>query len=259
MKNIKYRGYTLIELLVALAIFGILILPISSLINSIIETNDISSKNLDEANVINYAYESYLKDPNNLPSEYLGYKIHYDIRMDDRFYDVKGIKYDDFDIKIEEKNNYLNISLKDSVSESYVNVYQGPIDFKTIRIKSSIEKDILNKDNLIYEIYLDGGLVKTLPAVKEPKYLIYLDLNSNIEVIFDGTYSSEQEIIDKNIVVKYSNESFKMITIYPTFLFQKDNFLNESKQHVEKLVISINKDGRIKTEIFDISKRSKDE
>lgn len=263
MKHIKYSGYTLIELLVALAIFGILILPISNLIHSIIKTNDISSKNLDIANVMNYAYESYLKDPNNLPSEYLGYTIEYETKKDDRFYNVKGIKYDDFDLKIEEKNRYLHISLKDSVSESYVYAYQIPINFQNIRIKTYLEKDELNKDNLIYKIYIDGRFENTLPPVIEPKYLIFLDISSNVDIIFEGTYSNEDNVLDRNIVVKCSNESLnsaKIVTIYPTFVFEKDNSINDSKQKVEKLIINIKKNGKtLKTESFDISNRIKGE
>ncbi|WP_057976283.1 type II secretion system protein [Caloramator mitchellensis] len=251
MNPIKARGYTLIEILVAFAIMGLLLAPVNGVFNMIIKTNDISKNKTEVANVINYAFESYLnfkssgQQPGNLPTNYLGYDIEYDFNTKSQ-YDLAGIRYDDYDAIIEINNEIANINYNNN---SY-----------NVNLTSSIIKLIITKDDLglKYEILSDKAIQLFSLNVSNPKYVILIYINAPYEIVIDGIYEGN-DIYYKNLTVKYitNQQNFNLISIYPTVYFEKNPYIASNvNQEIKLLTITIKKNGKIiDSKTFDITNR----
>ena len=256
MNPIKRKGYTLIEILVAFAILGILIAPISSLFEMIIKTNDISKSKTEIANVMNYAFESYLKEKEkpqneiNLPKNYLGYDIEYDI-SNKSDYDLSGIRYDDYDAVIELNNGNATI-YENNIHPIIINLSSNRFRLKAIK----------NSQNLSYVIYSDSGTQLYRLDVANPKQIILMKFNQSYDIIVDGIYD-ETGVSSDYLTVKYiSNvQNINLISIYPTVYFELNPYVTTNdKQDIKLLAIKLKKNGKvIETKTFDITNRIQSE
>lgn len=238
------RGYTLIEILVAVAIFGLLIGPIYSLISSTIKTNQKAKERIEIANVLNYAYEGYLKDKDNPPTSYMGYQIEY-ITTDNSQYTMAGITYsNDFDYKM------------------LVSSFTLLLD-RTNKIRLKVEQISSNK--LKYTTYLNG--TKRDEDEKEnPKAKVIVDFNGattdNIQLLIDGVYDSSGYPANKMLSVSClnANNNIKFASVYPNVEFNNkliDPITETREQDTYYITIKIKKNGREESKVFSYSTKLK--
>lgn len=229
----KYiKGYTLLEVLVAVAVFAMLIIPISKLIESNINVNKSSKEELELASVLSYAYEAFMQDSNLKEITYpndSNYSIYYNAEsLPDE------ISSKDLDIKCDENNININSS------------YSIPVaDNMNIKIKITYEN---NKAN--YEIFYDSipkGEINF--SVDNPNLIIYADMSQkssekNLNILIDGVY--ENGILsDKNIKfykkIKEGESSLNIVSVYPDLI---EKIVDEKKALNKKVVITVKKNGK---------------
>ncbi|MCX7884425.1 MAG: type II secretion system GspH family protein [Caloramator sp.] len=231
--NRKYiKGYTLLEVLLAVAVFAMLIIPISKLIESNINVNKSSKEELELASVLSYAYEAYLQDgslkeityPNNS-----NYSIYYNAESL-----LDEISSKDLDIKFDENNININSS------------YSIPIvDNMNIKIKITYEN---NKAN--YEIFYDSipkGEISFY--IDNPNFIIYADMlqkssEKNLNILIDGVYKNGI-LSGKNIKfykkIKNEEKGLNIISVYPNLI---EKTVDEKKTVNKKVVITVKKNGK---------------
>lgn len=98
----SYKGYTLIEVIVAVAIFAILVTPIVLLIQQSLKINVSAQKNLDVAQVINEAVEDivYQNIVGTGTMNVRGYRIEYNIDDTYKTGDIQNISNNQIDFRI---------------------------------------------------------------------------------------------------------------------------------------------------------------
>lgn len=241
IKN-KKKGFTLLEVVIALSIFGLLIVPISDMVRSIINMNKKSNENVEAAEVMNRAYEKAVaqnfefdeseKDENG-NIDFDNYKVHYDI-SDENISDVNGIKNDSYDISIEVRkyagqNGNINV-LK--VGEDQIEVEAN--DTITINIKEE-------SSSLIYKISSKDKVIEK--TVDKPVYSILFNSEedtSKLNIILDGVYSGDsicQRFLNFNYKNKGSNSIISTTPYVTIAAYSESN--NTVQNGTKKVDISI--------------------
>lgn len=248
----KKKGFTLLEMVVALSIFGLLIVPISDMVRSIINMNKKSNENVEVAEVMNEAYEKGVaknfkfddseKDENE-NIDFGNYKVHYDI-SDENISDVNGIKNDSYDIRIDVIKNAGSDGDTSVLKVKKVQEEKLPIDVKenntiTINVKeegSSLIYKITNKD-----------IKKTVTVkVDEPVYSILFNAEEDapkLNIILDGVYSDDNNICPKSLNFNYyTNEGSNNIVSTTPYIAVAKKYLepnNTAQNGTKKVDISI--------------------
>ncbi|WDC83230.1 prepilin-type N-terminal cleavage/methylation domain-containing protein [Caloramator sp. mosi_1] len=226
----KDKGYTLVELLVAFAIFAILIVPISSIINMNIKNNSKSKDNIEIANIINYAYESYIngEEINN----YMGYDIEYvkEERVED--YKLKGIRYDDYDLIIEVTAN--KIKFKYSYRHNGITELKDYIVNDFNEINNYRIEIISDEENLIYKI--NDIEITTTDSTAGILLILNNSAEKELNMVIDGV--KETNNIKSKIInfayIKYQEDktTLNLASVYPNVNFEEKNenkFTEEQK------------------------------
>lgn len=272
----KNKGYTLVEILVAFAIFAILIIPISGMINTSIKGNKSSRQKLELANIYNYAYESYLNSPKQ-EEDYMGYKIKFE-NVNQTEYQLSGIDYNDYDILLKLNGNCLET--KWNIREQSMNEFNwnsqlelgqlnnGKDKINNIRLfikkteikflyKISIEKTVTNNDGT------ENKITETQEKeVKNPTGNILFDINNNsnykVNLLVDGVYENNdilERVITVNTINKTNDNNIKIASVYPNVeLISKEQIEFNKNQNVKYVKISIFKDENILDEkIYEFS------
>lgn len=272
----KNRGYTLVEILVAFAIFAILIIPISGMINTSIKGNKSSRQKLELANIYNYAYESYLNSPKQ-EEDYMGYKIKFE-NVNQTEYQLSGIDYNDYDILLKLNGNCLET--KWNIREQSMNEFNwnsqlelgqlnnGQEKINNIRLfikkteakflyKISIEKTVTSNDGT------ENKVTETQEKeVKNPTGNILFDINNNstykVNLLVDGVYENNdilERVITVNTINKTNENNVKIASVYPNVeLISKEQIEFNKNQNVKYVKISILKDeNKLDEKIYEFS------
>lgn len=275
----KNKGYTLVEILVAFAIFAILIIPVSGMINTSIKGNKSSRQKLELANIYNYAYESYLNSPKQ-EEIYMGYKIKYE-DVNKTQYELSGIDYNDYDILlklngnvIEAKWNIREQSMNESIWNSQLESGQlinGRDKVNNIRIeifKNQTENKYRYKISLTKVVTSNDGTENKITETQEnevnnPTGNILFDINNNstykINLLVDGVYDSNrimERVITVNSINKTNDNNIKIASVYPNVEFiSKERIEFDKNQNVEYIKISIFKDNnKLDEKVYEFSK-----
>ncbi|WP_168190044.1 prepilin-type N-terminal cleavage/methylation domain-containing protein [Caloramator sp. E03] len=242
MKNKYKKGYTLVEVLVAVAVFGMLILPISKIIESNINVNKSSREELELASVLSYAYEAFLENNSLKESSYPNdnrYTIHYNVEEINN-----EISSKDIDLILDENNIKIN------------SIYSIPVgqnmDFK-IRITYNNNK--ANYD-ITYNSISSGEI--NIP-IENPNFIIYANMmkkdeDKSLNILIDGVY--ENEIYSNKTIklykkIKEGEYNFNIVSIYPNLI---EKTVDEKKFINKKVIITIKKDGKkLKESIYTFS------
>jgi prepilin-type N-terminal cleavage/methylation domain-containing protein len=202
----KKSGYTLIELIVAMAVFGILIIPISNMIMTIIDINKKAENNIDIASIMSQVYEEKIGEINASETVNEGsteasygtdgkYKIKYSINKIHSS-NISGIQNDKSDINmVVDENKFIKINntkimgLIDGENDIYIKV--SFVDDKKIRYEienKSNSSDVLSIEinNPNFGIYFNGEKITNLP-------------NINLNIIIDGIYKDGTSLANKSL------------------------------------------------------------
>lgn len=232
MKNKCKKGYTLVEVLVAAAVFAMLIIPVSKLIESNINVNKSSKEELELASVLSYAYEAYLQDSSLIDITYpndSSYNIYYNSEsLPDE------ISSKDIDIKCDENNININSTYSIPAAEN-----------TNIKIKINYKNNKASYD-IFYDSISNGEINF---SVDNPNFIIYADMSQkssekNLNILIDGVY--ENGILsDKNIKfykkIKEGESSLNIVSVYPDLI---EKTVDEKKKLNKKVVITIKKNGK---------------
>ncbi|SKA82222.1 prepilin-type N-terminal cleavage/methylation domain-containing protein [Caloramator quimbayensis] len=232
MKRKCKKGYTLVEVLAAMAIFAMLIIPVSKLIESNISVNKSSKEELETASVLSYAYEAYLQDSSLEEITYPNdsrYSINYAAEsLPDE------ISSKDLDIKCGENNININSAYSIPASENM-----------NIKIKINYENNKANYD-IFYDSISNGEINLT---VDNPNFIIYLDMlqkssEKKINILIEGIYQ-DGILSDKTIKLYKKNKegenSLNIVSVYPDLI---EKTVDEKKKLNRKVIITIKKDGK---------------
>lgn len=239
IKN-KKKGFTLLEVVIALSIFGLLIVPISAMVRSTINMNKKSNENVEAAEVMNKAYEKAVaqnfdfdedeKDENG-NIDFGKYKVHYDI-SDENASNVNGIKNDSYDISMEiikytGQNGNTNF-LK--VGEEQIEVKEN--DTININIKEE-------NGDLIYKIMNKDKVIEK--TVDKPVYSILFNAEedtSKLNIVLDGVYSGDS-ICSKILTFNYINKGSNSIISTTPYIVVAAYTNNTAQNGTKKVDISI--------------------
>lgn len=262
MKRVK--GYTLVELLVAFAIFAILVVPVSGMINTAIRGNKSSKEKLELVNIFNYAYESYLNGDvifqGNNPTEidYMDnkHKIRFE-KVNQAEYQMKGIDYNSYDLVLKVDGNELqllegNIKLDAKLLEKEKKIENREKVKNRVFIKVTLENSAFKYEIKIYKIREnDDETFTNLPeevfdkTISNPSGKLLIDVNNtdyNINFLIDGVYSGN-DLEDRILTVDYRNKpsNVNLASAYPNVEFIEKTTTNslDKNQRVEYVKISI--------------------
>ncbi|MCX7695237.1 MAG: type II secretion system GspH family protein [Caloramator sp.] len=284
----KVKGYTLIELLVAFAIFAILIVPVSGMINTAIRGNKSSKEKLELVNIFNYAYESYLNGDVKLENsdskeiKYMNsdYKIRFK-KVDQTEYQMKGIDYSNYDLVLKVEGNELQLWKKDSkIAASQLEKEKKPENREKVKNMAFIKITLENSNSFKYEIKINkireenDNKFNNLPEerfseiVLNPSGKLLIDANNtdyNVNFLIDGVYNSNN-LIDRILTVNFKNkpngDNVKVASVYPNveFISKEDVQLNKN-QNVEYVKVSIFKENDLNNpldeKVYEFSKIQK--
>lgn len=242
MKNKYKKGYTLVEVLVAVAIFGMLILPISRLIESNININKSSKEELELATVLSYAYEAFLENNSLKEISYPNnnrYTIYYNVEEINN-----EISSKDIDLMLDENNIKINSTYSIPIRQN--------MDFK-IRITYNNNK--ANYD-ILYNSISSGEI--NIP-IENPNFIIYANLMEKgedkcLNILIDGVYENgiySDRTIKLYKKIKEGESNFNIFSIYPNLI---EKTVDEKKFINKKVIITIKKDGKkLKESIYTFS------
>lgn len=274
------KGYTLVELLVAFAIFGILIIPIIGMINTSIKGNKSSKEKLELVNVYNYAYESYLNNPKQ-EENYMGYTIKFN-SVSNTEYELHGIDYNNFDVLLRVNENVLEV--KWNTRQQALSEYNWNFQLESGQLNNEQEKvnniriniKQISDTNFLYKVITEkitneGSNEVKITEIQEkevnnPTGNILFDVNCNsmyrINLLVDGIYKNDdvtERLITVNVINKLNDDNIKLASVYPNVEFvTKENINLIKNQNVEYVRISIYKgENLIDEKIYEFSKTLK--
>ncbi|MBZ4664302.1 MAG: prepilin-type N-terminal cleavage/methylation protein [Caloramator sp.] len=282
----RRKGYTLVELLVAFAIFAILIVPVSGMINTAIRGNKSSKEKLELVNIFNYAYESYLngdvkfQDNNFIEIDYMDnkHKIKFE-KVNQAEYQMKGIDYNSYDLVLKVDGNELqllegNKKLDAKLLEKEKRIENREKVKNRVFIKVTSEKSAFKYEIKINKIREnDDETFTTLPeevldkTISNPSGKLLIDVNNtdyNINFLIDGVYNGNG-LEDRILAVDYKNKpsNVNLASVYPNVEFIEETATNslDKNQRVEYVKISIFKNSDLNNplneKIYEFSKIQK--
>ncbi|MEZ0536222.1 prepilin-type N-terminal cleavage/methylation domain-containing protein [Caldicellulosiruptoraceae bacterium PP1] len=261
----KYNGFTLVEVMISVAIFAILIIPIGIIIKQSIQANVKAQINIEVAQVLNNAVEKVIYE--NITGsgsiDYYGgkYKLEYNIDPNYRQTDIRGIQNSEVDFTININNNTAEIL---SGSSSY------NINLSTTQINKIKVKIVYNSSNKIatYYIYKDDNNIAdisfTVSNSKLGGYLISNTSTTKLVLLLDGVYDFSDNLTDTMFQFWYNSgigQNIKIAALSPFISFDKRDIqtINNESEFIKKIDLSIkdNKNNMLKQATFYYSNRVK--
>lgn len=284
-KNRRRNGFTMIEILLAMAVFAILIVPVSNGLISLISINKFSRTNMDMASVMNmcaeYEISTDFEDNDfdlsklNLPEDTYSYiRSNFDIEISDiedaASADVAGIQNDKYDMalileKIGSSGEYLLHINGEGIDKAAFRLQNGN------SIKVTVSR--LNGGNLQYSIdktgETDDSYTYETDIGKAPYYGILFDsgdLNNDIALTFmaDGVHDSDPSgglLEDKYVCINYcnTNDNIQFISNTDKILYSEIEALDteDAVQTQKKVTITVTdkRTGVSKTQDYYFTKR----
>ena len=276
----------MVELVVALAVFGLLIVPVSKLVDSAIKMNKRSQDNIEVASLMNQCIEYVKKNKDNIEEEDFdllehmeessaidkasadNYKVDCHIDWNYKEGDLYGIENDKSDLKFIECGEVLKLQY-----DVYNN---GEEDDKWTSILSPdkenkfLVKVILLNDGIVEYLIYDKGSNKDgyahMRKIDADKAFFGIDFsgggNSKITLIIDGVYDKYGKLIsNKSICLNYSGvdeDRVKFISTSPFVIISKKDTKPLAKQkNMAKVTITIkDKEGnKLKTQTYNFSNK----